>query len=84
MAKKICFSQFLRPKILKNKGPEVNFLFDFSKTILVLLESNKKSGLSHLFFEIGAAKVTFSSRKNTFYGAKNMFFPIFEAKNIKK
>ena len=84
MAQKICFSQFLRPKILKNKGPEVNFLFDFSKTILVLLESNKKSGLSHLFFEIGAAKVTFSSRKNTFYGAKNMFFPIFEAKNIKK
>ena len=71
MAKKMCFSQFLRPKILKNKGPEVNFLFDFSKTILVLLESNKKSGLSHLFFEIGAAKVTFSSRKNTFYGEKN-------------
>ena len=57
MAQKICYSQCLRPKILKNKGPEVNFLFDFSKTILVLLESNKKSGLSHLFFEIGAAKV---------------------------
>ena len=54
---KMYFSQFLRPKIFKNKGPDVNFLFDFSKTILVLLESNKKYGLSHLFFEIGAAKV---------------------------
>ena len=54
------FTQFLRPKIFKNKGPEVNFLFDFSKTMLVLLESNKKCGLSHLFFEISVAKVGIS------------------------
>ena len=57
MAQKICFSQFLRPKILKNKGPEVNFLFDFSKTILVLLESNKKIALACFFFKISVAKV---------------------------
>ena len=82
MAKKMCFTQFLRPKIFKNKGPDVNFLFDFSKTMLVLLESNKKCGLSHLFFEIGAAKVGFPSQNYTFYGEKNVFFPIFEAKNI--
>ena len=37
-----------------------------------------------LFFEKGAAKVSFPSRNNTFYGEKNVFFPIFEAKNIKK
>jgi hypothetical protein len=30
---KMCFSKTLRPKILKNKGPDVNFLFDFSKTM---------------------------------------------------
>ena len=28
-----------------------------------------------LFFEIEATKVSFSSRKNTFYGEKNMFSP---------
>ena len=54
---KMCFWQTLRPKILKNKGPEVNFLFDFSKTMLVLLESNKKIVLACFFFEISAAKV---------------------------
>ena len=53
----MCFPQTLRSKILKNKGLDVNFLFDPSKTMLVLQESNKKCGLYHLFFEIRAAKV---------------------------
>ena len=54
---KMYFSQFLRPKIFKNKGPDVNFLFDFSKTMLVLLESIKKIALACFFFEISVAKV---------------------------
>ena len=36
-------------KNFKNKGPDVNFLFDFSKTILDLLESNKKIALACFF-----------------------------------
>ena len=83
MAKKICFPQFLRPKILKNKGPDVNFLFDFSKTILVLLESNKKCGLSHLFFEIGAAKVGFPSQNHTFFVDKMCFSQFLRPKIFK-
>ena len=56
----MCISQTLRSKILKNKGPDVNFLFYPSRTMLVLLESNKNVGLSHLFSEISVAKVGIS------------------------
>ena len=56
----MCISQTLRSKILKNKGPDVNLLFDPSRTMLVLLGSNKKVGLSHLFSEISVAKVDIS------------------------
>ena len=44
---KMCFSQ-----TLKNKGPDINFLFDLSKSMLDLQESNKKVGHSYLFLEI--------------------------------
>jgi hypothetical protein len=57
---KICFSQILRWKILKYKGPVVNILFDLSKTMLVLLQSNKKVRHSYLFLEISVAKVGIS------------------------
>jgi hypothetical protein len=49
---KMRFPSILRSKIKKTKGPDVNFLFDLSKTMLVLLESNKKFALACLFFEL--------------------------------
>jgi hypothetical protein len=57
---KMCFSQTLRWKILKNKGPDINFLFDLSKSMLDLQESNKKVGHSYLFLEISVTKVGIS------------------------
>ena len=77
---KMCFSQTLRWKILKYKGPDVNFLFDLSKTMLVLLESNKKCGLSHLFFEISFAKVAILSQNHTFFVDKMRFPSILRSK----
>ena len=52
--------------------------------MLVLLQKNKKCGLSHLFFKICAAKVGFPSQKYTFFVEKNVFFPNFEVKNFNK
>ena len=69
----MCFSQTLRSKILINKGPDVNFLFDLSRKMLVLLESNKKCGLACLFMEISVAKVTILSQNHTIFGDKMCF-----------
>ena len=69
----MCFSQTLRSKILKSKGPDVNFLLDLSKTMLVLLESIKKFALACLFMEISVAKVTILSQNHTIFGDKMCF-----------
>ena len=79
----MCFSQTLMSKILINKGPDVNFLLDLSKTMLVLLESNKKCGLSHFFFEISFAKVAILLRNNTFFVDKMRFPSILRSKILK-
>jgi hypothetical protein len=69
----MCFSQTLRSKILINKGPDVNFLLDLSKTMLVLLESIKKFALACLLMEISVAKVTILSQNYTIFGDKMCF-----------
>jgi len=48
----MCFSQTLKSKISKNKAKNNISLFNPSRKMLVLLQSNKKCGLSHLFFKI--------------------------------
>jgi hypothetical protein len=45
----MCFSQTLRSKISKNRAKNNISLLNPSRKILVLLQSNKKCGLSHLF-----------------------------------
>ena len=73
----------MRSKILINKGPDVNFLLDLSRTMLVLLESIKKFSLACLFMEISFAKVAILLRNNTFFVDKMRFPSILRSKILK-